>query len=186
MKTLRLTPLALSIVVVLSAFSFSCAKKANGIRTVRQTQANIVNPAVSNPSINQANNQNLLYTISVVELPGEAVAGTFTVNAEIKSPSNKFIPITTTHTNGQDVYGVYTDEDSGTKLDIRARCIGAECNTYILVITVIKNNQPQHQIVATSYLTNETSFNVENINAQVAPGSFYRSLDEVQERNKLQ
>lgn len=185
MKTLRLNPIALSIVVVLSAFSFSCAKKANGIRAVRQTEANIVNPGVSNPSIDRANNQNLLYTISVIELPGEAVKGTFTINAEIQTPSKKFIPITTTHINGQDVYGVYTDDDTGTKLDIRARCIGADCNSYILVVTVVRNNQAQHQIVATSYLSNETSFNVENINAQVAPGSFYRSLDEVVERNKL-
>ncbi len=186
MKTFRLNHLALSIVVTLTAFSFSCAKKATGVRTVRQTQAVAVNPAVSTPSTQAANNQNLLYTLTVVELPGEATSGTFTVNSEIRTPMGKFIPITTTHTNGQDVYGVYDDADTGAKLDIRARCLGSECNTYILLVTVIKNNYSVHQIVATSYLTNETSFNVENINASVAPGSFYRSLDEVVQRNKLQ
>lgn len=186
MNRFKLTNLVLPLVVILSTFIFSCAKKATGVRTVRQTEANIVNPSVSNPSVEQANNQNLLYTLSVVELPGEAADGTFTVKAEIRTPSNKFIPITTTHTNGQDVNGVYTDADTGTQLDIRARCLGSACNIYILLVTVIKNNYSVHQVVATSYLTNETAFNIEHINATVAPTLFYRSLDEVVQRNKLQ
>lgn len=186
MKAFKLTNLVLPLVVVMSAFSFSCAKKATGVRAVRQTQTNIVNPAVSNPSVQQANNQNLLYTLTVVELPGEATDGSFTVNAEIRTPMNKFIPITTTHVNGKDVSGVYSDADTGAQLDIRARCLGADCNIYILLVTVIKNNYSVHQIVATSYLSNTTSFNVENINASVAPNSFYRSLDDVVQRNKLQ
>lgn len=180
----KLTQFIFPIIVVASTLAVSCAKKPNGVRAVRQTESKTTNPVVSNPSINAANSQNLLYTLTVVELPGEPTEGSFTVNAEIKTPMGKFIPITTTHTQGQDVWGSYNDSDTGAQLDIRARCLGENCDTYILLVTVVKNGYSVHQVVAISYLT-ETFFNVENINANVAPQSFYRSLDEVVQRNQL-
>lgn len=184
MKTFKLTNLVLPLVVVLSAFSFSCAKKATGVRAVRQTEAQQMNPVVNTNSNNAANAQGLLYKITVIELPGEATDGSFTVNAEIKTPMGRFIPITTTHTAGRDVYGTYNDADTGAYLDIRARCMGANCDTYLLLVTVVKNNQSVHQSLAISYLT-ESFFHLDENNATVSPGNFYRSLDEVVQRHNL-
>ena len=180
MKTFKLTNLVLPLVVVLSAFSFSCAKKATGVRTVRQTEGKVINPAVNTPSVGAGNAQGLLYNITVIDrpIPGDSDGNSFVINAEIRTPFNRFIPITTTHVQGQDVLGTYNDAETGAQLDIRARCKGAQCEKYILLITVLKNNQSVHQVLAISN-SNEEFFHYQNVNAAVAPGYFYTSLDQV-------
>lgn len=169
-------------VLAISFVSFSCAKKPAGIRTVRQTDSKVVNQAVSNASTQAASVQNLLYQMTVVELPGEATDGSFTVNSEIKTPSGQYVPITTTHTNGKDAQGVVEDAANGAKLDIRSRCVGENCDQYIMLVTVVKNNYAVHQMMVISYL-NQSYFNIETINASIAPSQMYRSLDEVVQRN---
>lgn len=186
MKTFKLTHLVLPLIVVLSAFSFSCAKKAGGVRTVRQTEGKVMNQAVNTPSVNAGNAQGLLYNITVIDRPvvGDSEETSFVINAEIRTPNGRFIPITTTHTAGKDVLGTYNDPETAAQLDIRARCIGTKCETYILLITVIKNNQSVHQVLGLSN-SNEDFFHYENVNASVAPGYFYRTLDEVAQRKGL-
>jgi len=186
MKTFNLTNLVLPLVVVISAFSFSCAKKASGVRTVKQTEGKVMNQAVNTPSVSAGNAQGLLYNITVIDRPAldQADESSFVINAEIKTPYGRFIPITTTHTQGRDVLGTYSDTETSAQLDIRARCIGSQCETYVLLMTVIKNNQSVHQVLAISK-SSEDFFHYENVNASVAPGYFYQSLDEVAQRKSL-
>ncbi len=191
MKTFKLTHLALPLIAVLTVFSFSCAKKATGVRTVRQTEGKVMNEAVNTPSANAGNAQNLLFLITVIDRPAldESDENTSIVNAEIKTPAGRFVPITTTHTLGadnkyQDAGGIYNDPDSGAQLNIRARCLKEKCATYVLLITVIKNNQSIHQLLAISN-SDQDFFNYENVNAQVAPGYFYRDLADVVSRKGL-
>ena len=186
MKTFKMTNLVLPLVVALSVFSFSCAKKAEGVRTIKQTQGKVMNAAVNTPSTNAGNAQGLLYTISVIDRPmvDEADPNNLVINAEIKTPAGRYIPVSTTHVPGKDVWGTYDDTDSGAKLDIRARCLKEQCATYVLLITVIKNGHSVHQILAISN-SNEDFFNYENVNAQVAANYFYRDIDDVVRRKGL-
>lgn len=158
--------------------SFSCAKKPQGIRTVKQTRAQYIDNTMTPASINAANNQNALFNISVIELPSEPdSSGNVVVKAEIVSPSGQYIPISTTHNNGSDAYGVYTDTVSGIKLDIRARCVGSACDKYILMITEIKSQYAIHQMIAISYKSQDY-FNLKHINH--TQGYFYQTLDQAQ------
>lgn len=171
--------LYLVVLTGLTAISFSCAKKPSGVRTLRQTEQRIVDPNVTNASRNQAANQNVNYTMSVVEVPEPgSQPEELIINSEIKTPNGKFIPITTTHISGKDVYGILTDSDNGNKLDIRARCIGTSCEQYILLMTVVKNNYAVHQIVVVSY-SHQSYFNLKEINYTTGI-QFYQSLDAVQ------
>ncbi len=186
MRTFKMTRLVLPIIMALTVFTYSCAKKAAGVRTIKQTEGKVMNEAVNTPSANAGNSQGLLYAISVIDRPSsdESNEATAVVAAEIKTPNGKYVPITTTHTQGQDAGGVYNDTDSGTQLDIRARCLKPKCATYILLVTVIKNQSSMHQVLAISNST-EDFFHYENLNASVAAGYLYSSLDEVVRRKGL-
>lgn len=159
--------------------SFSCAKKAQGIRTVKQTRAQFIDSYITSNSMNAASAQGALFNISVIELPTETDSnGSITVKSEIKSPNGQYIPISTTHTNGSDAYGVYTDSPSGITLDIRARCIGSTCDKYVLMITEIKMQRAVHQMIAISNKSQDY-FNLKHINYAVS-AQFYQSLDQAQ------
>ncbi len=184
MKLFKRQNVLVTALLLLTMTCFSCAKKATGVRSIRQTESHTTNPIVSNTSVTAGHAQNVDYTVTVVELPLDSTDGTFVVTAEIKTPTGKFIPITTTHSLGKDVNGVYNDTESNNQLDIRARCLGEKCDTYLLLVTVIKNNSSVHQVSVISRAT-ETFFNVENINAYVAGAHLYYGLDEVMQRNNL-
>jgi hypothetical protein len=186
MKTFKITHLVLPLIMALGVFSVSCAKKATGVRTIKQSEGKVMNAAVNTPSANAGSSQGLLYAISVIDRPSpdETDETTFVVTAEIRTPNGKYVPITTTHTQGQDVVGLYNDTDNGAQLDIRARCLKANCATYILLVTLIKNQHSVHQVLAISN-SNEDYFHYENVNASVAAGYFYTSLDEVVRRKGL-
>ncbi len=164
--------------IALSTVSLSCAKKPSGVRTIKQTQGYAINQQQNNTSMNQANNQNQLYNVVSVELPeAGSQPEVVSVTSEIKTPYGQYLPITTTHTGGKDVYGVLTDSMNGTQLDIRSRCLGASCEKYFLLVTVVKNNYAIHQIVVVSN-SNQNFFRFQHINYTV--GSFFQSLDAVQ------
>ena len=140
-----------------------------------------MNEIVNDASVNAASSQNNLYQVTVVEVPGESTDGIFVVKSEIKTPSGQFIPVTTTHINGQDANGVIDDAANGSKIDVRAKCIGANCEKYILLFTVVVNQQAVHQIAIISY-NYQTYFNMEHVNKAVT-SNFYRTLDQVVQRN---
>lgn len=169
--------IVLSLTVILSLFVFSCAKTPSGVRTVKQTNSQVINPAVSNPSVQAANNQGLLYQLTSLERPLEATDGSISVSSEIKTPGGLYVPVTTTHVNGSDAGGTINDAGSQSTLDIRARCIGSDCEKYIMLITVIRNGSAVHQIAALSNKDLDY-FTLENINVSVSL-QFYRSLDEL-------
>lgn len=185
MSTTKTKQIILAATAVMAMFILSCAKKPTGVRSVKQTTHNVVNPQVTNPSVQAAGAQNIHYQLTSIELPGEPVNGTISVRSEILTPSGYYIPITTTHTAAQmDAYGVVNDNDNGVKLDIRTRCIGQNCEKYIMLITVVKNNHSVHQMIAISNY-NQSFFNLEQINASVPGGSqlFYGNIDQVLQRN---
>lgn len=175
MKKLNSNQLIIFFVAMAMAFStLSCAKKESKIRGAKKEQQ-ILNPQTTAQSIQQADNQSISYSLSSVSTPEDKGGGLNAVVSEILSRSN-YIPIETTHSLNQDSYGVYDDTSQGTKLDIRARCIGAACETYVLLVTVVKNNYAYHQMAAISF-SSDNFFYSEQRNYKVA--SMYKSVDEV-------
>ena len=180
MKTTVLYTLLITVVLL-----SSCAQKKSPVRSVKQTQSNTLNPVTSQASVRAADAQSLLYDITVLERPTIDFNSTPQVTSEIKTPDKRYITISTTHQNGQDSYGVIEDPQNGTKLDIRARCEGENCERYLLLVTVVKSGYALHQLAAISY-NQDCSFNLENINYGVSGARFYSNLDELNQRNQIQ
>lgn len=180
MKNLNLNKTILLLLVATFAFSgLSCAKKQSKIRGAKTSQQ-VMNPQITNDSINVAESQDISYMLNSVSVPEDNGDGSNTVTSEIVSRSSNFIPIYTTHTENQDSYGIHDDPTQGTKLDIRARCIGAGCEKYVLLVTVVKNGNAYHQMAAISF-KGDDFFYVEQRNYRVA--QMYRNVDEVLSQN---
>lgn len=175
-KTVQTTFKMISLIILMSVFSFSCAKKKSGIRAVTKTDSRVIRPETSTPSVQAATNQNLKYVLSTLSIPQLNDNGSYSIVSEILNPTNQYVPITTTHLGAQDAYGVYNDSATNAQLDIRSRCIGEQCDKYVLLVTVVKGGYAYHQMAAISY-ANDCHFNVEHRNAQVV--QLYKSLDEV-------
>lgn len=177
MKNLKSNKMILILAMATLAFSgLSCAKKQSKIRGAKTNQQ-VMNPQITNQSIQQADTQdNISYSLNSVSTPQDNGNGTNTVTSEIISRAVNYIPIDTTHSANQDTYGVYEDPTQGTKLDIRARCIGQGCEKYVLLITVVKNGYAYHQMAAISF-ANDDFFYSEQRNYRVA--TMYRNVDEV-------
>jgi hypothetical protein len=164
-----------------SMFSVSCAKKGSAIRAIKQTDSKIMNPSVSTPSIRAADAQSLKYDMVSISWPTENNSE-LKIEAEIKTPDGRYIPFTTFHKNNYDSVGVIDDmEKNGTKIDIRARCEGENCEKYLLLATVVKGGFAVHQMAVVSY-SSDCKFNLENINYTVA--RLYSGLDDLSQRNK--
>lgn len=165
----------------------SCAKKGSGVRAIKQTESVMLNPAISKPSIQAADTQQLLYTITSLERPELASESDpqTRIKLEISTPDQRYVPIETMHVDGNDSFGFFDDtQKNGTKLDIRARCEGNQCDRYLLLVTVVKNGYAIHQLAAISYSV-DCKFNLENINFTVAPGKMYANLNELSQRNTI-
>lgn len=176
MKNLNSNKMILVLVMATFAFSgLSCAKKESKIRGAKTNQQ-VMNPQITNQSIQQADTQDISYMLNSVSAPVDNGNGTNKVTSEILSRAANYIPIETTHALNQDTYGVYDDPTQGTKLDIRARCIGQSCEKYVLLITVVKNGYAYHQMAAISF-ANDDFFYSEQRNYRVA--TMYRNVDEV-------
>lgn len=176
MKNLNVNKSLFVILALSFAFTgMSCAKKQSKIRGAKTT-SQVMNPKITADSIAVGETQDISYLLNSVSVPEQNEDGSSTVTSEIASRSANFIPINTTHTLNQDAYGIHDDNSQGTKLDIRARCIGLECAKYVILITVVKNGYAYHQMAAISN-KDDDFFSVEQRNYKVA--QMYRSVDEV-------
>ena len=177
MKSLNLNKMMLVILLATVAFSgLSCAKKQSKIRGAKTNQQTM-SPQVTADSISVAETQDISYMLNSVSIPEQNEDGSYTVTSEVVTRAANYLPIYTTHTSNQaDSYGIFDDASQGTKLDIRARCMGSECAKYVLLITVVKNGAAYHQMAAISN-KDEDFFHVEQRNYRVA--TMYRSVDEV-------
>ena len=166
--------------IAISMSGVSCAKKGSAIRAVKQTDSKVMNPAVSTPSLQAINTQGLKYDMVSISWPTENNSE-LKIEAEIKTPDGRYIPFTTFHKNNLDSVGVIDDmEKNGTKIDIRARCEGDNCEKYLLLATVVKGGFAIHQMAVVSYSA-DCKFNLENINYTVA--KLYSNLDDLSQRN---
>lgn len=174
MKNLNKTLLVI-LTVSFAVFSFSCAKKQSKIRGAKTT-AQVMSPKITADSIAVGETQDISYMLNSVTVPEQNQDGSSSVTSEIVSRQNTYIPFNTTHNLNQDAYGIYDDASQGTKLDIRSRCMGAECAKYVILITVVKNGYAYHQMAAISN-KDDDFFYVEQRNYKVA--TMYRTVDEV-------
>ena len=182
MSSMNLKLLSKSLLFVfLISISVSCAKKGSTVRAVKQTGSKVMNPAVSTPSRQAADTQNLLYDIVSLSWPIEG-DGELKIESEIKTPDGRYIPITTFHTNNYDSVGVIDDAQNGNKIDIRARCEGENCEKYLLLATIVRGGFAVHQLAVVSY-SSDCRFNLQNTNHTVA--SMYSSLDELSQKNTI-
>ncbi|AZZ36793.1 hypothetical protein CIK05_08315 [Bdellovibrio sp. qaytius] len=176
MKNLNVNKTVLFILLASFAFSgLSCAKKQSKIRGAKTTQQ-VLNPQVTANSIQAGDTQDISYMLKSVSVPEQNDDGSSSVTSEILSRQSTYIPFNTTHKLNEDAYGVYDDASQGTKLDIRSRCLGAECAKYVILITVVKNGYAYHQMAAISN-KDDDFFWVEQRNYKVV--TMFKSVDEV-------
>lgn len=134
----------------LFSFGFSCAKQPSGVRVVKQVTGLAMNQAVSQQSMNDASAMGVSYLLKSIERPEKMDNGTITVKTEVQTPDGQYLPLTSNHTTEKpQAYGILNLK-SDEKLDVRAKCYGSECEKYIILVTVIKNNQSVYQIAAIS------------------------------------
>lgn len=175
MKNLKSNKMILVLAMATLAFTgLSCAKKQSKIRGAK-TQQQVMNPQITNQSIQQADAQDLSYILKSVSTPNDNGNGTHTVSSELESRGN-YIPIDTTHDLNQNSYGVFDDPSRGTKLDVRSRCIGSGCETYVLLVTIVKNGYAYHQMAAISFASDDFFYS-EQRNYTVT--TMYKNVDEV-------
>ena len=95
----------------------------------------------------------------------------------MQNPDRQYLPVTTRHENGN-MYseGSFTDSARGAKVYVQAECFGADCFKYLLLVTVVKNNQTVYQTAALSFKCDTTFYSI-----SVAQGvaQFFRSMDEL-------
>ncbi len=140
----RLALISLSLVV------FSCAPKKQGVRAQVKTAATPLNPGTSAVADQQAASQNAIYKISSISLP-EINGSGVVINSDLLTPSGQYLPISTSHDIGQlDSQGVFTDSSRGLQVYVNARCSDSDCTKYLLLVTVVRNNQAVYQSGAIS------------------------------------
>lgn len=156
-----------------SFFAFSCAPKKQGVRAQVKTAATSLsgNSAVADQ---QATAQNAIYKISTISLPVATDYGV-TISADILTPNNQYLPISTSHENGQlDSQGSFTDSARGLQVLVNARCSDTECTKYLLLVTVVQNNYAIYQSGAISYKDDCNFYYVSNTSST---GQMYQSMD---------
>ena len=152
-----LVVMALSLLAITS---FSCAKKASGVRgSVKKTSQLNMNPNVTAQAEQTASAQKVLYKIASISTPTVAEDGSgTTVSFELLTPSNQYLPFTTTHVSGAlSRQGVYQDTVNNVQVNIQSKCATTDCASYYLLVTVLRNNVAVFQTGAVSY-ANDASF----------------------------
>ncbi len=163
--------LALSGYVVMVAISFSCAKKPDTVRASRKNESINMNPAVSTQSEAQAS---IIYKIVAVSRPNSTSTG-FSVDTDIQTPDNQFLPLTTTHdSSGSLSQGTFQDTARGAVVRVQAKCAGDGCMKYLLLVTVTKNNVALFQSAAVSY---KDDLKFYSISIQQGVDAFFESID---------
>lgn len=165
----------MSALLVLSVTA--CSKKPTGVKAQVKTQQNNLNPSVSSAADQQAASLNANYQVKSVSTPQANSSGGYQVDLEISDPSGAVLPVSTTHDSTHpDSQGIYNDTQRGLQVYVQARCsTGDQCFKYILLVTVVKNNQSVYQSMAVSY-ANDCRFNL--ITSSGTIGTFFGSLSE--------
>lgn len=167
MKNLTVKSLVMTFVIAAVAVSsFSCAKKASGVRaSVKKTQNLNMNPQVSNQAEQQAASQSTLYKIATITTPTETAAG-HSAMFELFTPANMYVPITTYHENGNlDAEGIYKDASRGNDIYVQTRCSADGCSKYLVLLTVVRNNTALFQTAAVSYASDCKFYSVSVTNS---------------------
>lgn len=174
MKSSNLKPVQVLVILVVCLSAFSCAKKSTKTRVVKTTPK-VISAQTTAESVQLAEQQNIRYLLNSVSIPEQNQQGEWIVFSEVVRQS-QYLPFSTTHGADSNAYGVYDDAGPGTKLDIRARCIGSECEKYVLLVTIVKNGYAYHQIAAISF-SQDNFFYMEERNYQRM--QLYSNVDEV-------
>lgn len=162
--------IALGLICSLSA----CSKKPTGIRAQVKTESDSLNPSVSAAADQQASALNADYSIYSISTPQQTSSGNI-VELELRNPGGQFLPVITRHENGKlDSEGRYVDSQRGLEVWVQARCSSDNCTKYILLVTVVKNNQSVYQSLALSY-KDDCKFT--KVTSSGTIGTFYASLD---------
>lgn len=131
--------------------AFSCAPKKQGVRAQVKTTGTPLQAGNSAIADQQATAQNAIYKISSISLPVATDYGV-EITSDLLNPSNQYLPISTTHETGQlDSQGIFNDTARGLQVYVNARCSDSECTKYLLLVTVVRNNQAVYQSGAISY-----------------------------------
>ncbi len=167
--------------ILVCAFSFSCAKKPSGVRAVKKADSENMNPIISTQSEQQAASQNLIYKISTLSVPA-AIEANFKVDIDLENPDHQYLPITTNHEPGN-LYseGSFSDAKRGSQVHVQAECFGSDCYKYLLLVTVVKNNQTVFQTAALSFKDDCKFYSV-----SVAQGvsSFFKGIQDLDDYTK--
>lgn len=167
---------SLTAYIFLIAVSFSCAKKPETVRAVKKTEYIGMNPAVAAQSQAQESTKNFIYNIVTVSRPN-ATNGTFTVESEIQTPDNQYMPVTTTHDPSKNLsQGSFQDSARGAVVIVQAQCRGTQCEKYLLMVTVTKNGVSIYQSAAISYKDDAKFYFAAVAQGQ---GTFFQNLDEL-------
>ena len=135
---------------------------------------NSLNPGNSGIADQQAAAQNAIYKIQTISLPDLTDSGA-TISSELLTPSNQYLPVTTTHGNGTlDSQGVFNDTSRGLQVHVNARCSDTECYKYLLMVTVVRNNQAIYQSAAISFKDDCNFYSISNTSST---GSMFQSMD---------
>lgn len=172
-RTLKKYSFFFVAIVALHCLS-ACSKKPTGIRAQVKTEADNLNPSVSAAADQQATALNADYSIYSISVPQQTSAGHI-VELELRNPGGQFLPVITRHENGKlDSEGRYVDSQRGLEVWVQARCSSDNCAKYILLVTVVKNNQSVYQSLALSY-KDDCKFN--KVTSSGTIGTFYPSLN---------
>lgn len=158
----------------ISLVATSCAPKKQGVRAQVKTTGTPLNPGTSAVADQQATAQNAIYKISSISYP-ESTGSGVVVNSDLLTPSNQYLPISTSHENGQlDSSGIFNDTSRGLQVYVNARCSDSECTKYLLLVTVVRNNQAVYQSGAISYKEDCNFYYVSNTSTT---GQMHQSMD---------
>jgi hypothetical protein len=162
------------VLLSLSLVAFSCAPKKQGVRAQVKTTGTPLSPGTSAVADQQATAQNAIYKISSISLPESTGAGVV-VNSDLLTPNNQYLPISTAHEKGQlDSQGIFNDTSRGLQVYVNARCSDSECTKYLLLVTVVRNNQAVYQSGAISYKDDCNFYYVSNTSTT---GQMHQSMD---------
>ncbi|MBC7467374.1 MAG: hypothetical protein H7256_15395 [Bdellovibrio sp.] len=156
--------LVVLVLSLLAVTSFSCAKKATGVRgQVKKTSQLNMNPGVTAQAEQTASAQKVLYKIASISTPVSATDGSggTSVSFELLTPANQYLPFTTTHVAGALTrQGLYQDTVNNVQVSVQSKCTTADCTSYYLLVSVLKNNVAVFQTGAVSYANDQYFYGI--------------------------
>lgn len=170
------TTLKVIILSVTAGFLFSCSPKAAGVRGQVKTGQTNLDPSISAQSNQIAAQQGNLYEIRSVTLPKAATSGGWDIDVVLSTPNNDSISLTTHHDSANlSTEGTFPDKARDLIVKAQSRCSSDNCEKYILLVTVLKNNAADFQTGAISFKSDCNFFSI-SIGRTVA--NLFTSLDQ--------